>query len=229
VNVSLLLAYLAALSNPDKRALVEFYEAQIAALRSQIPGRLHFTQTQKARLGLAAFALGRKTLKGLTTLVTPDTLFRWHREAVKHKWDYSRKHGPGRPSTLPEIERLIIQWTQQNPTWGYKRIRDALKNIGHKVSRSTIQNILRKHGIQPAPERRKGMSWSEFFRIHKNVLVGTDFFTWEVLTPFGLVTYYVHFFIRIATREVHIAGITTNPDAPWMMQVARNLTMPDWG
>jgi len=130
---------------------------------------------------------------------------------------------------MPEIERLVLRLAQENPSWGLTRLRDALAELGHKVARNTVRNILKKRGIQPAPDRQKGMSWEEFYRIHKEALVGTDFFTWEVLTPFGLVTHYVLFFIRIATREIHIAGITTNPDTRWMMQIARNLTMPEWG
>jgi len=114
MNFQLFLLLLAALLDPDKRNLMDFYEAQQEALRSQIPGKLRFTQTQKARLGLAAKALGRKALDQITTLVTPDTLFRWHREAVNKKWDYSKNRKPGRPNINVEIEVFILQWAQDN-------------------------------------------------------------------------------------------------------------------
>jgi len=229
MNLPLFFELLSALNDPKKRALMDLYESQIRFLLNHLPKRPVPSQSEKAHMSRAASQVGLKDLKEAFTLFTPETLLRWHREAVRKKWDYSSRRGPGRPPTLPEIERLIVQWAEQNPTWGYKHIRDALRNLGHIVSRSTIQNILNKHGINPAPQRRKSLSWSEFLRVHRDVLVGTDFFTWEVWTPLGLVTHYVLFFIRVATREIHIAGITTNPGTDFMKQVARNLTMPDWG
>ena len=230
MNYPSFLLLLAALLDPDKRKLMELYEAQLDALRSQIPGKLRFTHAQKARMARAAKALGRKALRQVKTLVTPDTLLRWHRKLVRQKWDYSKKRGPGRPHTKSEIESFILQWAQDNHGWGYTRLRDALKENGFTVSRNTVKNILKKHGLTPAPERIKnGPSWAEFTKTHWEALVGCDFFTWEVLQPWGLATYYVFFLIRHKTREVHLAGMTMNPDAEWMKQVARNLTMADWG
>lgn len=113
--------------------------------------------------------------------------------------------------------------------WGYSRISGALSNLGHEVSRQTIKNVLKKHGIQPMPQRRKHVTWSEFIRSHKDALVGTDFFTTEVWTSLGLTTYYCLFFIHLGTRRVYLAGMTPNPDQEWMKQIARNLTMVDWG
>jgi len=108
MNLSLFLLLLAALLDPDRQKLIEIYESQFDALRSQIPGKLRFTPAQKLRMARAAHALGRKAMKGITTLVTPDTLFRWYREAVRAKWDYSKKRGPGRPKTKAEIEKFIL-------------------------------------------------------------------------------------------------------------------------
>ena len=196
MNFSFFLLLLTALLDPDKQKLIEMYEAQLDVLRSKVPGPLRFTNAQKARMALAAIALGRKALRKITTLVSPDTLFRWHREAVRSKWDHSQKRGPGRPQTKAEIENFIIQWAQKNKGWGYTRLRDTLKQNGFTVCRNTIKNILKKNGLNPAPERKKSMSWAEFTQTHWEALVGTDFFSWEVLTPFGLVTYYVLFFIH---------------------------------
>jgi transposase InsO family protein len=173
--------------------------------------------------------VGRKALQGVFTLFTPDTLLRWQREAVRDKWDYSKKRRPGRPSASKDIEKLVLQFAQDNPSWGYKHIRDALETLGHKAGKTTIRNILKRHGLNSAPERKKGMSWAQFTRAHWEALVGTDFFTWEVWEPWGLTTYYVLFLIHQASRQVHLAGITTNPNGDWMKQIARNLTMPDWG
>jgi hypothetical protein len=113
---------------------------------------------------------------------------------------------------------------QENPTWGYTRLRGALKNLGYEVGRNTIKRILADHGIAPAPDRCKSMSWSTFIKAHWGAIAATDLFTVEVLSPFGLIRYHVMFVIDIATRRVCIGGITSDPNGDWMKQVARNLT-----
>ena len=114
---------------------------------------------------------------------------------------------------------------KENRTWGYDRIVGALANLGYQVSDQTVGNVLRRHGIPPAPERKRTTTWAEFIRAHIAVLAGTDFFTVEILTLRGLVTYYVLFFIHLESRKVEIAGITTHPTDQWMKQMARNVTM----
>jgi putative transposase len=104
-----------------------------------------------------------------------------------------------------------------------------LSYLGYTISDQTVGNILKRHGIPPAPKRQQTTTWHEFIRTHMNVLVATDFFTTEVWTWCGLVTYYVLFFIQIGTREVQIVGVSPQPDQCWMMQIARNMTMADWG
>ena len=104
-----------------------------------------------------------------------------------------------------------------------------MANLGYRVSDQTVGNILKRHGIAPAPERRKTTTWTEFIRSHMDVLAATDFFTAEVWTQGGLLTYYVLFFIHLATRRLYIAGITPHPHEQWMTQVARNVTMADVG
>src|SRR5712671_766578 len=105
----------------------------------------------------------------------------------------------------------------------------ALANLGYKVCDQTVGNVLQRHGLPPAPERKRTTPWSAFIRIHLALLVGTDFFTMEVLTLRGLVTYYVLFFIHLESRRVDIAGITVHPDERWMRQIARNVTMEGCG
>jgi transposase InsO family protein len=117
----------------------------------------------------------------------------------------------------------------ENRSWGYTRIRGALANLGHQVGRGTIANILREHGIDPAPERDRHTRWSTFLKAHWECLTATDFLSVEVHTLKGLVTYYLLFFIDIASRSVHVAGITPNPDSRWMSQIARNLTDTEAG
>src|SRR5437773_9152887 len=111
---------------------------------------------------------------------------------------------------------------RENPAWGYDRIVGAVSNLGLKVSDQTVGNILRRHGILPAPKRSETTTWRDFIATHMTVLAGVDFFTVEVLTWRGLVTYYVLFFLHLETRRVSLAGITRHPTEEWMVQMARN-------
>jgi hypothetical protein len=194
-------------------------------LKKRMGGRrIHFTDAERRRLARKAHALGRKVLNEMETLVTPDTLLRWHRQLVASKWNYTQRRGPGRPRVMKTIVALILRMAQENPSWGYTRIRGALANLGHQVARGTIANVLRERGIEPAPERDHHTRWSTFLKAHWECLTATDFLSVEVHTIKGLVTYYVLFFIDIASRSVPIAGITSHPDNRWMTQIARNIT-----
>jgi putative transposase len=124
---------------------------------------------------------------------------------------------------------LILRMALENPSWGYTRIRGALANLGHQVGRGTIANTLRDHGIEPAPERVSHTRWATFLKAHWECLTATDFLSVEVCTIKGLVTHYILFFIDLASRSVHVAGITPHPDNSWMMQIARNVTDIDNG
>ena len=167
---------------------------------------------------------------GMTsTIVTPDTLLRWHRDLIARKWDSSDRRSPGRPPMMAELGKLIVKMAIENPSWGYTRIQGALANLRHAVGRGTIANVLKAHGIEPAPQRGKRTSWSTFLKAHWEVIVATDFFSVEVWTLRGLVTYYVLFVIDLSTRRVNIAGITDHPDEAFMMQMGRNLNDIDEG
>ena len=124
---------------------------------------------------------------------------------------------------------MVVRMARENRSWGYDRIVGALANLGYTISDQTVGNILKRHGIPPAPERKTTTTWKEFIRTHLEVLVATDFFTAEVWTLGGLVTYYVLFFIHLSSRQIHVAGVTPHPNAEWMVQVARNVTMEQWG
>lgn len=194
-------------------------------LKERLGGRrLRLTDAERRRLARRAHALGRKALNELDTLVTPDTLMRWYRTLVARKWTYVHRHGPGRPRTVDAIVQLIVRMAIENRSWGYTRIQGALENLGHHVGRGTIANVLREHGIDPAPERGKRTPWSTFLKAHWESIAATDFFTVEVLTLRGLVTHYVLFILDLSGRTVKIAGISAHPHEGWMMQMARNLT-----
>ena len=132
------------------------------------------------------------------------------------------------PRVDEETERLV-RMAKENPGWGYDRIVGAMANLGLRLSDQTAGNILRRHDIPPAPKRKQTSSWKDFIRAHMAVLVATDFFTVEVLTLRGLITYYVLFFIDLESRRVCLAGVTRHPEQEWMEQMARNVTMEDSG
>jgi hypothetical protein len=177
-----------------------------------------------------AHRLGRKALAEVAAAAMPDTLLRWYRELIAKKFDGSKfRRSMGRPSIDEEIERLVVRMARENPSWGYDRIVGAMANLGHKVSDQTVGNILKRHDIPPAPKRKKGTSWKDFIRAHMAVMVGTDFFTVEVLTLKGLKTFYVLFFLHLESRRICLAGVTRHPDEEWMEQMARNVTMEESG
>jgi putative transposase len=198
--------------------------------RGQIKDRLLLSEGEKATLAEIAHRLGRKALEGVAAVAKPDTLLAWYRKLIANKFDGSKfRRSAGRPRVDPETERLVVKMARENPSWGYDRIVGALANLGHRLSDQTEGNVLRRHGISPAPKRKQSISWKNFIRAHRDVLVGMDFFTTEVLTLKGLTTYYVLFFIHLETRRVNLAGFTPYPDQERMEQQARNMTMEEWG
>jgi putative transposase len=221
----LLLMMFAGWVNRHQLDVIDYLQEENRVLKERLGGRrIRFTDAERRRLARKAYTIGRKVLNELETLVTPDTLLRWHRELVASKWNYSQRRGPGRPRIMKTIVNLILRMALENRSWGYTRIRGALANLGHEVGRGTIANILREHGIEPAPERDRHTRWSTFLKAHWECLTATDFLSVEVYTIKGLVTYYILFFIDIASRSVHIAGITPHPENRWMKQIARNVT-----
>jgi putative transposase len=153
---------------------------------------------------------------------------RWHRLLITKKWDYSdrREKKPGRPPITDEVKKLVVRMARENPSWGYDRIQGALSNLGHGVSDQTIGNILKKHGVEPAPDRKRQTTWKTFIQAHWDVLAAVDFTTIEVWTKGGLVTYYLLFVMELKTRRVHLAACTPTLGDAYMKQMARNLTDP---
>jgi transposase InsO family protein len=199
-------------------------------LRNQVAGRMRLTDGERKALADIGQKLGKQALKDVATIVTPDTILAWHRTLIAQKCDGSpQRKAPGRPMIDHEVEALIVRMAQEHRSWGSDRIVGALANLGLTVSDQTVGNVLKRHGIAPAPERKTTTTWKEFIRTHMDVLVATDFFTAEVWTLGGLVTYYVLFFLHLGSRRVHIAGVTPHPNEAWMVQVARNVTMEAWG
>jgi putative transposase len=225
-----LLSFVTGLVNQELLLRNEYLAAENRILRAHLPARLRLSDAERSTLAEIAKRLGRKALKDVARVAKPDTLLAWYGRLVAQKFDGSRSRAyPGRPRVSPEVEVLVVRLARENRSWGYDRIVGALHNLGHQVSDQTVGNILRRHNIAPAPERSRMTTWKEFIQSHLDVLVGADFFTVEVLTWRGLVTYYVLFFIEVDSRRVSLGGITRHPDSRWMEQVARNATMQDTG
>src|SRR5262245_8180761 len=225
-----LLAYITGTVDQELLLRNEYLVTENRMLRNQIKGRVRLSDGERKALAVIGQQLGKQALTEVAHIVKPDTILAWHRNLVAQKFDGSQQRkGPGRPPVNKEVEALVVRLAQENRSWGYDRIVGALANLGLTVSDQTVGNILKRHGIPPAPERKTTTTWKEFIRTHMDVLVATDFFTAEVWTLSGLVTYYVLFFLHLGSRKVHIAGMTPQPNAAWMMQIARNITMEAWG
>src|ERR1700682_534506 len=225
-----ILAYVTGTVDQELLARNEYLAAENRILKVQLNGRLKLSDAERGVSGESGHRLGRKVLVDVATVARPDTILGWYRKLIARKFDGSKaRRGPGRPRINREVEELIIRVASENRDWGYDRIAGALANLGHEISDQTVGNVLQRHGLPPAPERKRTTTWAAFIRTHLALLAGTDFFTAEVLTLRGLVTYYVLFFIRLESRRVDIAGITVHPDEPWMKQIARNATMEGCG
>jgi transposase InsO family protein len=221
----LLLISLAGWLNQQQQEALDYLQEENRVLREQLGGkRLHFNDDQRRRLAVRAKKLGGRTLQQLSTVVTPATLLAWHRRLIAAKYDGSKQRGPGRPRTKDAIQQLVVRMAIENRDWGYRRIQGALANLGHEVGRGTIANILKQHGLEPAPERERKTTWKEFLCRHRDVIVAADFFTVEAWTRRGLTRFLVLFLIDLSSRKVQIAGVTRDANGLWMSQVARNLS-----
>ena len=225
-----LLAFVTGLINQELLIRNEYLIAENRILRAHLPSRLRLMDPERHTLAEIAKRVGREVMKDIAQVAKPDTILGWYKRLVAAKFDGSAKRRyPGRPRVSTEVEELVVRFARDNRGWGYERIVGALANLGHAISDRTVGNILRRHNIAPAPERARTTTWKEFIRSHLEVLAGADFFTVEVLTWRGLVTYYVLFFMEIGSRRVWLGGITRHPDSAWMQQVARNATMEETG
>jgi putative transposase len=188
---------------------------ELEVLRRQV-GRPKLRPADRALLAAAAWHLPRSSRE--TRLVTPGTLLRWHRALVRRKWRQTDGR-PGRPRLSAEIRELVLRLARENPRWGHRRICGELAKLGLQASPTSVRRLLAHARLDPAP-RRLGPTWREFLQAQAASIVACDFFTVE--TAF-LRRYYVLFFIEHASRRVHLAGCTTNPDGRWVTQQARNL------
>jgi transposase InsO family protein len=190
---------------------------QLAVLHRQVV-RPRYTPADRMLLAALAKLLPRE--RWAVFLVTPATLLRWHRELIARRWTY-RSAGGEQRGLDEEIVALVVRLARENPRWGYLRIVGECRNLGVRVSATSVRRVLRRNGLGPAP-RRGGPTWSQFLRTQASGLLATDFFTVETV---GLTRLYVLFVVEVQRRAVHLVGITTHPTGGWVAQQARNLLM----
>src|ERR1039457_1162054 len=203
--------------------------AEILLLRHQLPvlqGRQprppDVNWADRAPLAPLLGVIPKARRQGLRLLVTPDTIRRWHRDIVRRRWAARSMRGKtGRPATRRNISALVLRLARENPEWGYRRIHGELAGLGVKVAASTVWEILRNAGINPAP-RRCGPTWSQFLRSQAEAILACDFFTAELLDGTQA---HVLAVIEHATRRIRILGVTQHPTGAWTAQQARNLLM----
>ena len=209
--------------NQQPRDVIDSLQEENRVRREQRgPGRLRVTDAQRRRLAAQATRLGRRVRRDRHTLVTPETLRRWHRQLIARTYDGRGRRGPGRPRVMDTIRRLIVRMAPENRAWGDTRSRGARGNLGHQVARGPLANVRKERGLEPAPERKTRTTWRECLAAHGDVLAAADFFTVEVWTPRGLTRVTVLVLIYLASRRVQIAGISAAPDGPWGTQLMRH-------
>jgi transposase InsO family protein len=186
---------------------------QLAVLRRQV-ARPRFTWSDRALVALLAGLVPREHWRSF--LVSPQTILGWHRSLVKKRWTYPHRP-PGRRGLGKETVELICRLGRENPRWGYFRIVGELKKLGVTVSKTSVATVLRRHGLPPAP-RREGPTWTQFLSEGAKGIVATDFFHVDTVL---FRRYYVLIVLEVQSRVVHVLGATTNPNGPWVTQVAR--------
>jgi len=203
----------------------EYLRLENRILKEKVSGRIRFTDEERRSLVHAALAMGRSLMKGVVSIVKPETILAWQRRLEQNKWDYSARRAakPGRPRTPDDTEALICRLAREN-VWGYQRLRGELLKLGVTRSKGCIADILRRNGIPPSPQRQ-GLTWQQFLSRHADVLLCVDMFTKEVWTLSGMRTAYVLFVLHLGTRRILLAEATFSPNGLWMGQMARNLLM----
>jgi putative transposase len=207
--------------NDHLRLRNAYLVAENGILRNQIDGRVPLTDSERKELAALGAKLGRKALEEIATVAQPDTILAWNRKFVDQQADTSKLQTPvGRPRVGKAIEDLVVRMARENRTWGYDRIQGALNHLGYTISDQAVGNILKRHGIPPAPQHKKTATWTEFIRIHMDVLGATDFFTRTVWNWLGLVVSFLLVLMHVARRTRPTAGTQARGHVSWMLHIS---------
>jgi len=218
-----LLVFLLHLTQSILLRKISYLKAENEILRSRLPNQIRTTAAERALLTRLGAPLG-DAIQELLSIVHYKTFLRWKNEANETPGNKKEAKPQGRPPIPQNIEDLVLRFANEN-AWGYSRIQGELRKLGIILARNTVKKILMKNGVHPSGSQKRVGDWALFLKRHMDTLWATDFFTKDVWTGFGKVTYYVLFFIHVKTRKVRIAGISCQPNGPWVEQQARNLAM----
>ena len=211
-----LLGSITASVDEELRLRNTYLVAENRILRQQISGRVHLTDSDRKVLAELGQQLGKKALEAIATVAKPDTILAWYRMFANKQCDRAPLHrSVGRPRIDKEIEDLVVRMAREHRFWGYDRIVGAMANLGYTLSDQSLGNILKHHGILPAPERKKTTTWHEFIRFHLDVLLTTDFFTSEMWSWFGLTVPSLLCFIHWSCYQVSAVGMTLHHHIRW--------------
>ena len=181
MNWKRMLAYITGSVDQEILQRNEYLVTENRILKNQIQGRLRLTDPEQMSLAVIGKRLGRKALAEVAQMVRPETILAWHRKLIAQKFDGSQhRSSAGCRAIDSDIEELVLRLARENRSWGYRRMVGALNNLGHEISHQTVANILRRHGVDRAPERGKKLLWKDFIQSHMEVLAAVDFFTAEV-------------------------------------------------
>jgi putative transposase len=229
--IQFLIATIAAAVNERMARQLEYAQEEVRTLKLALAvvtgtDRIKFTDGQRRRLAIKGKALTAREREACCQIVRPETILAWFRRLAAVKYDSSRVRRVGRPGKGRDVRTLVVRLAQENPRWGYTKIRDALRGLGIEIGRTAVADILGEAGIEPAPERGRRRTWNAFIRSHMETLYACDFFAVETLGAFGVVRHLVYVVVELKSRAVEIAGVAVNPDGKWMEQVARGLLDP---
>src|SRR6266852_8560318 len=223
-----LLAFITGSVDEELRLRNAYLAAENRILRDQIKARrVLLTDAERKMLAEIGDKLGRQALQEIATIAKPDTILAWHRKFVDQQGvSAPQRQSVGRPRIAKELEDLVVRMARENRSWGYDRIVGALINLGYRVSDQTVGNILKRHGLPPAPERKKTTTWQEFIRLHMAMLIATGFFTHAVWSWFGLAISALLCFLHCGRHYVCEAGMTLHdrmrrmlPCLSWLLDV----------
>jgi len=206
-----------------QQEVISYLIEENRVLREQMSNRrLKFNDDQRRRLAGKAKKIGRKMLGQVATIAAPETLLTWHRNLIGRSYAGAACRTSGRRPTPQAIAALAVRMAEENRSWGYRRIQGALANLGHDLAHNTIRNILKAHGIEPAPERARKTTWREFLRRHWQQVVAGDFSSTDPSKASGLASLVVFCFMKLSAGRADMGRFPSETDGLLTIQIVRN-------